>query len=157
MTQRSFTYLVSGDNDRLWGITVDNFGTIRNCLVNVTLKGSNNDSYAGGICCNNLPDGVIENCVVLGSIETTPSAYADLSNGAFAVKNEGRIIQCFALNTVTDYAVGNANVLGNLSSQTDGLKTEDQMKSVDTYAGYDTNIWNIVDGAYPSLKSVDEN
>lgn len=26
MTQRSFTYLVSGDSDRLWGITVDNVG-----------------------------------------------------------------------------------------------------------------------------------
>lgn len=142
------------DNAGSWigGITVDNFGTIRNCLVNVTLKGSNNDSYAGGICCNNKTGGVIENCVVLGSIETTPSAYADVSNGAFAVENQGMITQCFALNTVTEYAVGKASGLGNLSSQTDGLKTEDQMKSVDTYAEYDTDIWNIEDGQYPALR-----
>lgn len=139
------------------GITGDNYGTIRNCLVKVTLKGSNIDSYAGGICCNNKTGGVIENCVVLGSIETTPSAYADVSNGAFAVENQGTIIQCFALNTVTEYAVGKASGLGNLSSQTDGLKTEDEMKSVATYAEYDTDIWNIVAGEYPSLKSVDEN
>lgn len=139
------------------GITVDNLGTIRNCLVDVTLKGSRGDSYAGGICCNNKPGGVIENCVVLGSIQTTPSAIPDLSNGAFAVANEGTITQCFALNTVTEYAVGNANVLGNLTTQTDGLKTEAEMKSAATYAGYNTNIWNIVAGAYPSLKSVDEN
>ena len=26
MSRQSFTYLVSGDNDRLWGITVDNVG-----------------------------------------------------------------------------------------------------------------------------------
>ena len=139
------------------GITGDNYGIIRNCLVKVTLKGSNNDSYAGGICCNNKTGGVIENCVVLGSIETTPSAYADVSNGAFAVENQGMITQCFALNTVTTYAVGKASGLGNLSSQTDGLKTEDEMKSVATYAEYDTDIWNIVAGEYPSLKSVDEN
>ena len=134
------------------GITGDNYGIIRNCLVKVTLKGSNNDSYAGGICCNNKTGGVIENCVVLGSIETTPSAYADVSNGAFAVENQGMITQCFALNTVTTYAVGKASGLGNLSSQTDGLKTEDEMKSVATYAKYDTDIWNIVAGEYPSLK-----
>lgn len=142
------------DNAGSWigGITVDNFGTIRNCLVNVTLKGSNNDSYAGGICCNNKTGGVIENCVVLGSIETTPSAYADVSNGAFAVGNQGRITQCFALNTVTTYAVGKASELGNLKSQTDGLKTEEEMKSVATYAGYDTDIWNIENGKYPALR-----
>lgn len=134
------------------GITVDNYGTIRNCLVKVTLKGSNSDSYAGGICCNNKTGGVIENCVVLGSIETTPSAYADVSNGAFAVENQGRITQCFALDTVTEYAVGKASGLGNLSSQTDGLKTEDEMKSVDTYAGYDPDIWNIENGQYPALR-----
>ena len=134
------------------GITGDNYGTIRNCLVKVTLKGSNIDSYAGGICCNNKTGGVIENCVVLGSIETTPSAYADVSNGAFAVENQGTIIQCFALNTVTEYAVGKASGLGNLSSQTDGLKTEDEMKSVATYAEYDTDIWNIEDGQYPALR-----
>lgn len=139
------------------GITGDNYGIIRNCLVKVTLQGSKNDSYAGGICCNNKTGGVIENCVVLGSIETTPSAYAGVSNGAFAVENQGRITQCFALNTVTTYAVGKASGLGNLSSQTDGLKTEGEMKSVATYAEYDTNIWNIVAGEYPSLKSVDEN
>ena len=120
-------------------------------VVKVTLKGSNNDSYAGGICCNNKTGGVIENCVVLGSIETTPSAYADVSNGAFAVENQGMIIQCFALDTVTEYAVGNANVLGNLTTQKDGLKTEAEMKSIDTYAGYNTDIWNIVAGDYPSL------
>lgn len=143
------------DNAGSWigGITVDNYGTIRNCLVNVTLKGSNNDSYAGGICCNNKPGGVIENCVVLGSIQTTPWAMEDygLSNGAFAVANEGTITQCFALDTVTEYAVGNANVLGNLTTQKDGLKTEAEMKSIDTYAGYNTDIWNIVAGDYPSL------
>ena len=149
------------DNAGSWigGITVDNFGTIRNCLVDVTLKGSNIDSYAGGICCNNKTGGVIENCVVLGSIATEPWGFKDygLSNGAFAVDNQGTITQCFALNTVTTYAVGKASELGILSSQTDGLKTEDEMKSVATYAGYDTNIWNIVAGEYPSLKSVDEN
>lgn len=147
------------DNAGSWigGITVDNYGTIRNCLVKVTLKGSNSDSYAGGICCNNKTGGVIENCVVLGSIDTTPSLFEDVSNGAFAVENQGTITQCFALNTVTEYAVGKASALGNLSSQTDGLKTEDEMRSVDTYAEYDTNIWNIVAGEYPSLKSVDEN
>lgn len=134
------------------GITGDNYGIIRNCLVKVTLKGSNNDSYAGGICCNNKTGGVIENCVVLGSIETTPSAYADVSNGAFAVENQGMITQCFALNTVTTYAVGKASGLGNLSSQTDGLKTEDEMKSVATYAEYNTDIWNIEDGQYPALR-----
>ena len=136
------------------GITVDNFGTIRNCLVKVTLKGSNSDSYAGGICCNNKTGGVIENCVVLGSIATEPSALKDygVSNGAFAVENQGTIIQCFALDTVTEYAVGKASGLGNLSSQTDGLKTEDEMKSVDTYAGYDPDIWNIENGQYPALR-----
>lgn len=139
------------------GITGDNYGIIRNCLVKVTLEGSNKDSYAGGICCNNKAGGVIKNCVVLGSIKTRPTAYKDVSNGAFAVENQGRITQCFALNTVTRYAVGKASGLGNLSSQTDGLKTEDEMKSVATYAEYDTDIWNIVAGEYPSLKSVDEN
>ena len=142
------------DNAGSWigGITVDNFGTIRNCLVNVTLKGSEEGSYAGGICCNNHPGGVIENCVVLGSIATEPWGFKDygLSNGAFAVDNQGTITQCFALNTVTEYAVGKAK-------QKDGLKTEAEMKSIDTYAGYNTNIWNIVAGKYPSLKSVDEN
>lgn len=133
-------------------VTVDNSGTIRNCMTNVSLGGTNSDSYGGGICCNNKSGGVIENCVVLGSIETTPSAYADVSNGAFAVENQGMITQCFALNTVTTYAVGKASGLGNLSSQTDGLKTEDEMKSVATYAEYDKNIWNIEDGQYPALR-----
>lgn len=148
------------DNAGSWigGITRDNYGIIRNCLVKVTLKGSDIDSYAGGICCNNHPSGVIENCVVLGSIQTTPSHYADLFNGAFAVENKGgTITQCFALDTVTTYAVGKVDGSDDSSLRTDGLKTDDEMKSVATYAGYNTNIWNIVAGEYPSLKSVDEN
>ena len=60
-------------------------------------------------------------------------------------------------NRMNKYTVGKASGLGNLSSQTDGLKTEDEMKSVAIYAEYDTDIWNIVAGEYPSLKSVDEN
>ena len=82
---------------------------------------------------------------MLGSIQTTPSALPDLSNGAFAVDNLGTITQCFALDTVTTYAVGKAK-------QTDGLKTEAEMRSVDTYAGYDPDIWNIEDGKYPALR-----
>lgn len=131
-------------------VTVDNFGTIRNCMTNVSLGGINSDSYGGGICCNNKPGGVIENCVVLGAITSTPSAYSDVHNGAFAVNNGGTIRNCLADKETSglQYAAGQQP-----DTLLDMLKTTAEMKSEATYgSAFDAEIWNIEDGKYPALR-----
>ncbi|HIZ03964.1 MAG TPA: hypothetical protein H9727_06735 [Candidatus Borkfalkia avistercoris] len=131
-------------------VTVDNSGTIRNCMTNVSLGGANNDSYGGGICCNNKPGGVIENCVVLGAITSTPSKYPNVHNGAFAVNNEGTIRNCLADKETSglQYAAGQQP-----DTLLDMLKTTAEMKSEATYgSAFDAEIWNIEDGKYPALR-----
>lgn len=131
-------------------VTVDNFGTIRNCMTNVSLGGTNSDSYGGGICCNNKPGGVIENCVVLGAITSTPSAFSDVHNGAFAVNNGGTIRNCLADKETSglQYAAGQQP-----DTLLDMLKTTAEMKSEATYgSAFDAEIWNIEDGKYPALR-----
>lgn len=130
-------------------ICVDNYGTIRNCLTDVDVGGTNVDSYGGGICCNNQSGGVIENCVVLGTNSATPSTLGNTVNGAFCQGNSGTIRNCLADKEAvgTDLAVG-----GDASALTDMLKTTEEMKSAETYSAFDTKIWNIENGQYPALR-----
>ena len=104
----------------------------------------------GGICCNNKSGGVIENCVVLGAITSTPSRYPDVHNGAFAVNNEGTIRNCLADKETSglQYAAGQQP-----DTLLDMLKTTAEMKSAATYgSAFDTEIWNIENGQYPALR-----
>lgn len=130
-------------------ICVDNYGTIRNCLTDVDVGGTNADSYGGGICCNNQSGGVIENCVVLGTNSATPSTLGNTDNGAFCQGNWGTIRNCLADKEAvgTDLAVG-----GDASALIDMLKTTEEMKSAETYSAFDTEIWNIENGQYPALR-----
>lgn len=131
-------------------VTVDNSGTIRNCMTDVSLGGININSYGGGICCNNKPGGVIENCVVLGAITSKPSEFSDVHNGAFAVNNQGTIRNCLADKETSglQYAAGQQP-----DTLLDMLKTTAEMKSAATYgSAFDTEIWNIENGKYPALR-----
>ena len=55
-------------------------------------------------------------------------------------------------NSKTSYSYYDTETTGQESSDGGTGYTTEKMKSSSTYSGWDANIWNIVDGQYPTLK-----
>lgn len=119
-----------------------NYGTIKNCWTNVTVHSVTGP--VGGLAGVNKSTGKIINCYAIG-VGTSDHA----THGAgFVCANEGSITSSYALNTSIPYGLGfNKGTIANV------LKTESQMKTESTYIGWDSNIWYIIDGEYPVLKT----
>lgn len=128
-------------------ITVDNYGLIENCITNIALGGTRQDSYCGGIALNNKAGGIIRNCIVLGAITATPTQYGS-APGAFVFDNAGTITNCFADKDT----VGLTNGVGKESTPDTMLKTTAEMKEATLYSLFNTDVWNIVNGQYPALR-----
>ena len=76
-------------NDSLGGIANKNYGTIRNCYVNINASNGNYNDV-GGIAGENIY-GTIENCIVQGSISVSGTGI-----GGIVGYNKGGTIRCCA-------------------------------------------------------------
>ena len=146
--------------------THDNYGTIENCIVSggkVYLYPTAGEM--GALVFNNY--GTIKNCLNLNYNHVSGSStypYSGLVNncGKDEQGNDiGQIVNCFAYDmAATDSPLNTSgNTYGPLervmsqASSYDALciKTKTQLQTASTYEGWNTNVWNIVNGQYPSL------
>ena len=129
-------------------ICVDNYGTIRNCWTNVVLKTTQTAGYAGMIALNNKGKGAIENCYTVGANLAYGTEFS-LDRGAMLLESEASasVSGCFVLsdNNEMPYAIGK-------SKDASLYRTEEEMKKASLYAAWDTDVWNIADGSFPTLK-----
>ena len=117
--------------------------TIENCYAQVSLMGTGITEDVAGIAGWNYSNSVrIINCYTASSGEHRP--IAGWSDGA-TIPNERIVNTYFDRNLTSSYNDGETNkaVFG---------KTTEEMKTPDTYAGWDTDIWDMQAGSYPTLK-----
>lgn len=133
---------IYGGNDSAL-ITSVNDGTIENVTASGEVMGTGTN-VAGFTVTNN---GTIRNCIsfvkVLMSESETPA-----STNAIAKVNDGTIENVFIDGEVTHAT----RVLSTASDLDANIKTTAEMKTASTFAAFDNNVWEIVDGQYPVLK-----
>jgi hypothetical protein len=121
-----------------------NNGAIENVIVNVNALCTGN--WIGGFVANNF--GTIKNSIVLGVVARNDDISA--SAPAFAIDNEGTITNCFVDKTTSK----TISFLNAPNETYDAFLLETAtMKTAATYSAFDTAIWNIVEGQYPTLKN----
>lgn len=148
----NFTGSGAGNTENhVGGIAARNYGVIRNCYNTGTINGNNN-SNTGGICgdlykvnggvYNSYNSGKILNGFpdATGAIAGYLAAGATITNGVY-------------LNGTFTSPIGNGQISKLSATSTTFEADESQMKSPSTFSGWDTAIWNIVSGKYPSLKN----
>ncbi len=126
--------LVGDDNAQGGTLNVQ----IKNCYVkSVVVSSVGGRAYAGGLASaiNDGDGGAIVNCY---AVPTRLSG--GLSRGGLEGLGRSPITGCFYLS----------NAAWNNGYGTP--KTEAELKSAATFTGWDTNIWEIKDGSYPTLK-----
>lgn len=138
---------------RSGGVTGENAGTIENCFVNVKStctgqKGSGmlheNIGEAGGISAVNEVDGVIKNCIVLGSISS------NFHCGDICSRNSGVVENCYRSSLVS---TKNFYYIHGVSMTNEELSNYDFYKYT---LCWDENIWkytdlNIDESIYPQI------
>ncbi len=125
-------------------ITAHNYGRIENCFADV--QAAEVITPFGSFIGTNESTGVIENCYAIGEID----AEAAGANGSgFVTVNSGTITNSYVLDTSVTAAIG-LNNTQNANIQ----KSESWMKTAQNYkdAGWDEEVWSLVDGYYPQLK-----
>lgn len=121
-----------------------NNGTIKNCMTDVAVSGKSVPS-SGFVGTNN---GTIAYCIAVGSVSVVENGKhgAGFVNSNHATK--GVIRSSYALDRSMPYAVGY-----NMVENAEITKTENELKTADTYKDWDRNIWIIQDGSYPIFRT----
>ena len=141
------TYRVSRSGDSAGdpgGVTyIENCFVVTNNLNGDTVGGIASDLHTSRS--NSFSEGgVLKNCFVATESSATISG---TKVGYFAGNN--------AYGTESTCKYGSNITLSGTTKDTWGTSDSTlNLKSVSTFSGWDTNIWNIVDGKYPSLKAL---
>ncbi|MGN0813430.1 MAG: hypothetical protein ACI4MQ_07980 [Candidatus Coproplasma sp.] len=113
------------------------YGTVENCFFEVNVVATKNTQTYGtgiGALCGN---GIFKNSIAVGTVTGLTTGTSGVYGKTHDGGKEENVINCYALSgTVTS----EANIL-----------TDEQMKTVSTFEGWDTTIWTIIDGSYPVL------
>ena len=127
-------------------ICVRNYGLIENCIINLDVSAAGSEGHIGGISTDN--NGTILNCLVLSKINGQGTLWGNCSAN-LVINNNGTIMNCYASldNSLTDKTIHAPN--GTVSSC--GSYTNAELKSISLYANWDRTIWNISNGALPTL------
>ncbi|WP_050696987.1 TasA family protein [Anaeromassilibacillus senegalensis] len=134
----------------------DTHAEIRNCYSTGRVNGgSPNGGIIGGIDGDGDSMGVasVQNCFTVSPVYTKWEGYYSHPAIGGRYRGEGAVHGSEVYYQTENYYV-------NDQLSTDWFdwgslivgKTEDELKQSSTYAGWDTDVWNIVDGAYPTLK-----
>lgn len=116
-----------------------NHGTIRNCFIDVTVTGTSFPMSA--VAGNNK--GLVQNTLAVGKV-TCPDGK---DGAAFVGSTDGQVEHSFAHLGNIPYAYG-----WGKTSDLSVSKTENQLKSAETYSSWDPEIWYIANGMYPLLR-----
>lgn len=141
----------SGSKNHVGGIVARNYGTIENCYNTGTVDGHGN-SNTGGICGDYYKKAcVLSSCYnagqIIGGIATATGAVAGL------IAASGSTLDAVYLDTTCASAVGTATA-GNLTGSLPAGVDDAAMKNPATFGGWDSAVWDIVPGSYPTLKNV---
>ena len=128
---------------------------IRNCYSRGRVNGgSPNGGLIGGIDGDGDSMGVatVQNCFTVSPVYTLSGDQSHPVIGG-RYMGEGEVHGSGVYYQAENYYVKNQLSTdwfdwGSLAAG----KTEDELKQSSTYAGWDTDVWNIADGAYPTLK-----
>jgi hypothetical protein len=123
-------------------VAAKNYGLIENVFADVSILSTGN--WVSGFVANNF--GTISNSYSLSRVMRNEDP-TDIGPG-FSIDNDGTITNSFVDGDFTE-AVTFLNAESDLDSN---ILTKAQMQTVATYDGWDTAIWNIVDGEYPTFK-----
>jgi hypothetical protein len=127
------------------------WGRIENCYVDVKVT-SNHASQPSGAIAGTVCAGYrIVNCISVGQVTST-STDARKGTGFIGTGSKDGIINSFVLNTSVDAVVGFDKVTDAAEPVTSCIKSDSELRNASTYAEWDTDIWYIIDGFYPSLK-----
>lgn len=121
------------------GMVGINHGTIRNCFIDVTVTGTSFPMSA--VAGNNK--GLVQNTLAVGKV-TCPDGK---DGAAFVGSTDGQVEHSFAHLGNIPYAYG-----WGKTSDLSVSKTENQLKSAETYSSWDPEIWYIANGMYPLLR-----
>ena len=137
-------------------------GTITNCYatgdVKASATASSSNAYAGGLVGYN-DRGTITNCYATGDVSATVSQkYYAYVGGLVGYNNDQDAIQnCYRYsNQIFSWRAG----LTTVERATNALGTAkdlETLKSLSFHAsmlGWDSTVWNIVEGEFPTLKNV---
>lgn len=141
----------SGSKNHVGGIVARNYGTITNCYNTGTVNGNGN-SNTGGICGDYYKKAcVLASCYnsgrIIDGIATATGSIAGL------IAASGSTLNAVYLDTTCTSAVGTASA-GNLTGAVPVGVDDAGMKNPATFSGWDTSVWNIASGSYPTLKNV---
>jgi CTP:phosphocholine cytidylyltransferase-like protein len=123
-------------------VAANNYGLIENVFADVSIVSTGN--WVSGFVANN--HGTISNSYSLSRVMRNEDP--TVIGPGFAINNLGTII-----NSFVDGDLSEAVTFLNAESDLDlNILTTAEMQTVTTYDGWDTAIWNIVDGEYPTFK-----
>ena len=115
------------------------YGTVENCFFNCSVRGGKDTQPMGSAVAALCGGGVMRNVISIGATSglfNTSAIYGKTHDESASMPVTAE--NCYALEgTVTD----TINVL-----------SEEVMKTASTFETFDASIWNIADGAYPTLK-----
>ena len=117
-------------------------------------SGSLYGSYSGGIIgykratnvkiYNSRTEGYSEMAGISGySVNSIVNSYTTMKVGSYPIA---------VVSDNTEGVFWNSSTAGVSSSRYGTQKTTDELQQASTFAGWDTSIWNIEDGKYPTLK-----
>lgn len=143
--------IVTNAGDWAGTICIQNYGIIENCILNLDITALGEAGHIAGISTDNY--GIITSCLVLSKIDGKGTLYGECTSN-LVINNFGTIENCFASkdNSLTDKTI-HAN---NGTSNSCGSYTNSELKNSSLYAKWDTTIWNIVNGSFPTLKVVED-
>jgi len=131
-------------------------GTVERCSTNCTVTAS--IFASGGLAGHNY--GSISNSHSAGTVNSTST-----QAGGLAYTQGGTVTNCYSITIISDKGAGfsggsgtitncfwDTTVSGAATSGGGTGKTTAEMKTAATFSEWDSNIWNIQDGEYPTLK-----
>ncbi len=131
-------------------------GTVERCSANCTVTAS--IFASGGLVGHNY--GSISNSHSAGTVNSTST-----QAGGLAYTQGGTVTNCYSITVISDKGAGfsggsgtitncfwDTTVSGAATSGGGTGKTTAEMKTAATFSAWDSNIWNIQDGEYPTLK-----
>ena len=134
------------------GIAGKNSGTVANCYTTGLIRGAE----SGGLLGTN--EGTVSDCYTISTVYASNNSFGNVDTNTHpTIGDSGGTIEKDSIF----YQKGNMYRMDRpydswhtMTTKRGQAKSEEEMKTASTYtdAGWDTGIWNIADGAYPTLQ-----
>lgn len=131
------------------------YGTVENLKVVGIMNGGQ-----AGLLSERIMNGTVRNIIIDVTFTNKPysagvSLFGNASNVVIFTSNPNGLPLDQVYGFTVQAGIGTNVFIYNRNNLTNGrggvIKTEQQIKSSDTYTSFDNAIWNIVDGQFPSL------